>query len=533
MKIPLTRQDEVRLMNRRDFFEQLGALASAPAVATLGSAFTKGACADDSHAGESVSTTAAGPLRTHPENGRYFTDGSGKAVYLTGSHTWANLQDQLSPAPVRKFDFPSYLSWMQSHGHNFMRGWVWEQAAWDNHTKEKLLVEPLPYPRTGSGDALDGQPKFDLSRFNEPYFRRLRSRVIQAGRGGIYVSVMLFEGFSVDRRGSLGGNPWKGHPYHRANNINGVDGDPYSSGSGRTIHTLALPAVTALQEAYVRKVVDTVNDLDNVLYEVGNEHYADSADWQYHVVRRIRACEAGKPKRHPIGITSGGGAPGRLPNAALFGSPADWISPRHEDRQPYRDNPPAADGSKVILADSDHLWGLGGSRSWVWKSFTRGLNPILMDPYEPLYGLETFPHWGPLNRRDNPLWAPIRQNMGYTLLFARRMNLAAMTPKNELASTQYCLANPSAEYLVYLPDRAPVAVDLSQASGPLAVEWFDPQTGKMPLASVVQGGAHRSFTSPLRADAVLYIFSHQPGGHETSDGCSRRVTRPHRRVEMG
>ena len=31
------------------------------------------------------------------------------------------------------------------------------------------------------------------------------------------------------------------------------------------------PAVTALQEAYVRNVIDTVNDLDNVLYDICNE----------------------------------------------------------------------------------------------------------------------------------------------------------------------------------------------------------------------------------------------------------------------
>jgi len=28
-----------------------------------------------------------GPLRTHPENRRYFADATGRAVYLTGSHT--------------------------------------------------------------------------------------------------------------------------------------------------------------------------------------------------------------------------------------------------------------------------------------------------------------------------------------------------------------------------------------------------------------------------------------------------------------
>ena len=31
-------------------------------------------------------------LTVHPTNPRYFTDGNGKAIYLTGSHTWNNLQ---------------------------------------------------------------------------------------------------------------------------------------------------------------------------------------------------------------------------------------------------------------------------------------------------------------------------------------------------------------------------------------------------------------------------------------------------------
>ena len=44
-----------------------------------------------------------GPLRVHPSNPRYFADGSGKAVYLTGAHTWNNLVDMGigdPPAPL-------------------------------------------------------------------------------------------------------------------------------------------------------------------------------------------------------------------------------------------------------------------------------------------------------------------------------------------------------------------------------------------------------------------------------------------------
>ena len=54
---------------------------------------------------------ATGPLRVHSENGRYLADGSGKAIYMTGSHTWGNMQDQLSPDPNVKFDYPAYLDW--------------------------------------------------------------------------------------------------------------------------------------------------------------------------------------------------------------------------------------------------------------------------------------------------------------------------------------------------------------------------------------------------------------------------------------
>ena len=67
-------------------------------------------------------------------------------------------------------------------------------------------------------------------------------------------------------------------------------------------------------------------------------------------------------------------------NKTLLNSPADWISPNNEGG--YRDNPPAADGTKVIITDTDHLWGIGGNSAWVWKSFLRGPNPIFMDPYD-------------------------------------------------------------------------------------------------------------------------------------------------------
>ncbi|MBI3922029.1 MAG: hypothetical protein HY318_11480 [Armatimonadetes bacterium] len=437
-------------------------------------------------AGQAVGEKATGPLRVHPTNPRYFTDGSGKAVYLTGSHTWTNFQDGgwQGSSPERLFDYKAYLDFLQAHNHNFIRLWTPETAA--NHLEDGTwaLVDPVPYRRTGPGEALDGKPRFDLTKLNQAYFDRLCQRVLAAGERGIYVAVMLFDLWGVGGYNNLGA--WQGHPFHKDNNVNGINGDPDGDGKGLESHTLQIPAITALQKAYVEKVMDTVGDLDNVLYEIINEGYDETKEWQYHLVDLIKQYEAAKPKQHPVGINT-------LNLPLLFGSRADWISPGSVG---YRDDPPAADGRKVVISDTDRLWGVGGDHRWVWKSFLRGHNPIYMDRIAAVTGSP---------EGDLSVFEGARKAMGHTRTLANRMNLAEMTPRNDLASTQYCLANPGKEYLVYLPEGGEVTVDLSVASGVLEVEWFNPSTGTATNGGTIEGGAKLSFKVPFEGDAVLYV----------------------------
>jgi hypothetical protein len=106
----------------------------------------------------------------------------------------------------------------------------------------------------------------------------------------------------------------------------------------------------------------------------------------------------------------------------------------------------------------------------------------------------------------DPKFEPLRRNMGYTLRYARKMNLAAMTPHGELASTEFCLADPGREYLVYLPKGGEVTVDLSAASGAIAVEWLDPRSGDTTPGERTFGDRKRSFKPPFDGDAVLYLL---------------------------
>lgn len=483
-------------MKRRDFLLDAACATGIAFSAVLAHCDSPAAGADEQQGKQRRAAT--GPLRVHPTNRRYFTDGSGKAVYLTGSHTWGSLQDGGVVDPPPAFDFTAYLDFLEKHKHNFIRLWRAEptRSVWKDNPAH--YYAPHPWLRTGPENALDGKPRFDLSRLDDAYFDRLRTRVAAAGERGIYVSIMLFEGWDLYY------SSWDGHPFNVRNNVQGINGDPNGDGKGLEIQMLAVPAVTVVQEAYVRKVIDTVNDLDNVLYEISNESRllgskVSSQGWQYHFIQFIKQYESTKPRQHPVGMTSqgyGGGDDSEI----LFNSVADWISP-NPDKYDFRKNPPASDGRKVILLDTDHLWGIGGDRTWVWKSFLRGYNPIWMDPFDRSRN-GTTNTWGPVLPADAD---EVRRNLGYTLGYAKKMDLAAMTPLNDLASTAYCLASPGHEYLVYLPEGREVTVDLSATAKAFVVEWFDPRSGASRSGEAVTGGTRRSFHSPFDNDAVLYL----------------------------
>src|SRR5882757_1752631 len=450
-----------------------------------------------------------GPLRVSTVNPRYFTDDSGVARYLTGSHTWATLLD-VKTGDTADFDYGAFLDMVAGHGHTFIRMWTWDHPETTPWTEKPVSFGPMPFARAGPGDAVDGKPRFDLSQWNQQYFDRLRERVSQAGQRGLYVSVMLFEGWCLkwaipDR------DPWQSHPYNRNNNVNGVDGDPDNDGKA-DVYGLVAPEVLHFQEGYVRKVLDTLNDLDNVLYEIINE--IEDTDrgvrWQYHMIDFIHAYEATLPKQHPVGMTAEGFG---QDNEILFHSAAEWVSPGAGDDQAFLHDPPDTKGRKVVVTDTDHLWGHGGTYRWAWKSFLRGLNPIFMDPWGPLPGIDpeaaqSGPINSALNERDYPDWDPLRRSLGDTARFADRVDLLATTPRPDLASSGYCLAEPGTAYIVYVPEDSRVVVDLGGAPHPLAVEWYHPPTGKSQAAPTVDGSGSRTFVSPFGLDSVLFL-SHE------------------------
>jgi hypothetical protein len=155
------------------------------------------------------------------------------------------------------------------------------------------------------------------------------------------------------------------------------------------------------------------------LWEISNENHAEASVWQYDMIRTIKESESGQGMQHPVGMTPMWPAL-RDAHAPLFESPADWSSPASDAANPaYKDSPPAATGRKVLLSDTDHLWGIGGSPRWVWKSMLRGLNSLFMDPYMTAIR-HNLPAWPSSDdvavaSISSPAleWEEIRKAMGY------------------------------------------------------------------------------------------------------------------------
>jgi len=262
----------------------------------------------------------AGPLGASA-NPNYFKDANGAVVLLNGSQTWNTFQDWGSNGSLVTLDFNAFVEFLTAHGHNFTLLWTTEMPRFCGFpatasSPPDLTVSPLPWQRMGPGKATDGGLKFDLTKFNPRFFDRLRKRTQALNNAGVYVGIYLFTGewLNIFRCSS------DGYPFTGANNINGVD-DGYIGGKkGTGSITMTAPnAITLLQDAYVEKVIDTLNDLPKALWIVSEEAPADSTWWNNHQIAHIRAYESGKPWHHPIGYAGLIGARDTL----IYNSDAD------------------------------------------------------------------------------------------------------------------------------------------------------------------------------------------------------------------
>jgi hypothetical protein len=241
---------------------------------------------------------AAEPIKLHLENPHYFL-WRGKPTVLIGSgeHYGALLN--------LDFDFERYFAALVRDGLNHTRtfsGTYREVPGSFGITDNTLAPQPgrylAPWARSDQPGYYDGGNKFDLTRFDPRYFERLKRFMTTASKYGVVVEFNLFCPLYEDEL-------WQASPMNARNNVNGI-GDCARD----EVLTLKHPDLVEVQVAFVRRVVEELNEFDNFYFEVCNEPYVRNVpwDWQEKMIETIVQAEKQLPKKHLISLNIANGS---------------------------------------------------------------------------------------------------------------------------------------------------------------------------------------------------------------------------------
>jgi hypothetical protein len=235
--------------------------------------------------------TGPAPLALHPDNPHYFLwDGRPTVLITSAEHYGAVIN--------LDFDYRKYLGTLAADGLNYTRifsgAYVEPQGAFKI---ERNTLAPsaerfiAPWPRSTPAADPASRPRFDLSRWNDAYFDRLKAFIAEAARHRIVVELTLFCPMYEEVQWSLS-------PMNAANNVNGIGGVARNE-----VYTLDKdPALLAAQEALTRKLVTELNRFPNLFFEIINEPYFGGVTmaWQRRIADVMVDTERALPSKHLI-----------------------------------------------------------------------------------------------------------------------------------------------------------------------------------------------------------------------------------------
>ncbi|HTE19706.1 MAG TPA: hypothetical protein VK689_15175, partial [Armatimonadota bacterium] len=413
----------------------------------------------------------AHPISLHPENPHYFLFRGKPTLLITSAeHYGAVLNADFQGTP--------YLKTLQADGMNLTRvfsgAYVEPQGAF-NIRNNTLAPAPgrflSPWRRSTTPGYAGGGEKFDLTQWDDAYFKRLREFVREAGKRGVVVEYVLFCPYYDDAA-------WSYSPLNARNNING--GGEVARTDALTLKDAKLLAV---QEAFVRKAVAELREFDNVYFEICNEPYFGGVtlEWQSRIAATIADAEAEQPpaSRHLIAQNiANGSAKIESPNPAIsvfnfhYSNPPDSVGLNYAldrvigfDETGFKgtaDTPYRTDGWEFVLAG-------GGVYNHLDYSFTvehpEGTAPVT-DP-TPGGG-------GPTLRRQLRILSEFMRGLPFTRMRPDNSVVRGGVPAG---GTARVLAEPGKVYALYLRGGTGANLELDLPAGRYEAEWVNPLTG--------------------------------------------------------
>ncbi len=445
---------------------------------------------------------ASKPIALHPDNPRYFLWRGQPTILITsGEHYGAVLN--------LNFDYRKYLDTLAKDKLNLTRTWAGAYAETGgnfNIADNTLNPAPgrfiCPWARSDRPGYADGGNRFDLTRWDDSYFKRLRDFVGYAARKGVVVEMNLFCPMYEE-------SMWSVCPMNAKNNVNNL-GD---IGRQDPLTLDKSGGLLAVQEAMVRKIAEELRGFDNVYFEIVNEPYAVKPiipdDWQRHMTDVLSDAMKSWPRPFLISWNiANKSAKVTNPHPAVsvfnfhYAAPPDTVAMNWHLNKVIGDNETGFRGTNDTPYRTeawDFLIAGGGLFNHLDYSFTVGRED----------GTFVYPAKQPGG--GNP---GLRRQFRILRDFIHGFDFQRMKPDDSFikggvpaSTTVRALVEPGKASAIYLhkikPGTGTEPLQLELPAGRWRAEWVDPLTGRKVKAEAFKhAGGVRSLDIPMFADDV-------------------------------
>lgn len=455
-----------------------------------------------------------GLLRQHPDNPHYFLfRGAPTVIIGSGEHYGAVIN--------LDFDYNKYLDTLHRDDLNVTRiftgAYVEPQGAF-RITRNTLAPHSsrfiAPWPRSPDAGSGDEAYKFDLTRFSDEYFRRLKDFVSKAAARDIIVEVTLFCPFYRDEY-------WELSPMHPRNNVNNL-------GPADRTHVYTLDkhnGLLPIQMAMVRKIVQELNEFQNVYYEICNEPYFGgvTSEWQKKIVDVIVETEQSLGQKHLISENVANARTENVTRGEV--KVRELLHPAIGILNFHYATPPIAvalnyDLDRVIGDNETGFSGTGDEpyRREAWEFILAGGALFNHLDYSFAVGYEdgtfqypdTQPGGGsPELRRQFKILKDFIESFAFVRMKPQDRVIRRGVPRTARA---YTLAEPGRQYAVYFLGPEKANLEITIPPGMYRAEWIDPVNGKRLASERVDVREETVlFSSPPHSGEIALSIIRQSG----------------------
>jgi len=435
------------------------------------------------------------PITLYPGNPHYFSYKGEPTILITsGEHYGAVMNPD--------FDYRIYLETLQKDGMNLTRtmtGAYFEPAGAFNISKNTMAPDAqkylCPWVRVEKG------LKFDLDRWDEAYFARLKDFVAEAQKRGVIVELALFCPFYEEMQ-------WELSPFNIKNNVNGLGAIPRTD-----VYTLDKnKGLLAVQEKMVRKVVEELKGFPNLIYEICNEPYFGgiTIEWQNRIAQVITDAEKPFRNRHLISQNIGNGFQKiHEPNPLVSVFNFHYATPPKAVTLNYNLNKVIGENETGFNGQKDSTY-----RKEAWELILAGGGLFNNLDYSFTTDNEdgTFQYPAAQPGGGTPAF---RRQLSYLKKFIESFNFVAMKPDTTVyagglagKNKAYILAETGKQYAIYWMGGKQVQLELNLPKGNYSLEWMNPLSGKYEKKITLNhsGGKAKLESPEYSEDFSLRIF---------------------------